>query len=195
MAAAKRRKPKGVDLPRIEQAVREILLAVGEDPDREGLARTPQRVAKMYQEAFSGLRAKIDLMRDEVSYLDGKYGEGHEKWQEYKAGVGTLVDRAEATAIQAGQGQVDAAGKLVSLKEEAERLHREIPLTLPSDPSGPGRFGAYYTRLKYSLTWDRPWRVGPLADVVVRFDDRDQQLQLQQALASKNSVLQHVNQT
>ncbi|MEA2526385.1 MAG: cyclohydrolase [Thermomicrobiales bacterium] len=44
------------DLPRIERAVREILLAVGEDPDREGLARTPERVARSFAELFSGLR-------------------------------------------------------------------------------------------------------------------------------------------
>ncbi|MCL4190919.1 MAG: GTP cyclohydrolase I FolE [Thermoguttaceae bacterium] len=44
-----------VDLPRIERAVREILLAVGEDPDREGLRETPARVARMYAELFSGL--------------------------------------------------------------------------------------------------------------------------------------------
>jgi GTP cyclohydrolase I len=44
-----------VDLPRIEEAVREILSAVGEDPNREGLRETPRRVAKMYAEMFSGL--------------------------------------------------------------------------------------------------------------------------------------------
>ena len=44
-----------VDLRRIEKAVREILLAVGEDPDREGLHETPARVARMYAEMFSGL--------------------------------------------------------------------------------------------------------------------------------------------
>ncbi|WP_203937658.1 GTP cyclohydrolase I FolE [Spirilliplanes yamanashiensis] len=45
-----------VDLPRIEAAVREILLAVGEDPDRDGLQRTPARVARAYAELFAGLR-------------------------------------------------------------------------------------------------------------------------------------------
>jgi GTP cyclohydrolase IA len=45
-----------VDLPRIERAVREILIAVGEDPDREGLVETPARVARMYAEMFSGLK-------------------------------------------------------------------------------------------------------------------------------------------
>ena len=44
-----------VDHPRIERAVREILAAVGEDPDREGLLETPARVARMYAELFSGL--------------------------------------------------------------------------------------------------------------------------------------------
>lgn len=44
-----------VDLDRIRRAVREILLAVGENPDREGLAETPDRVARMYAEVFQGL--------------------------------------------------------------------------------------------------------------------------------------------
>lgn len=44
-----------VDLPRIAAAVREILIAVGEDPDREGLLKTPMRVARMYAELFEGL--------------------------------------------------------------------------------------------------------------------------------------------
>lgn len=44
-----------VDLRRIEAAVREILEAVGEDPQRPGLRETPRRVARMYQEMFAGL--------------------------------------------------------------------------------------------------------------------------------------------
>jgi GTP cyclohydrolase I len=46
-----------VDLERIRKAVREILIAVGEDPDREGLLETPARVARMYAEVFGGLHA------------------------------------------------------------------------------------------------------------------------------------------
>lgn len=49
-----------VDLPRIEAAVREILVAVGEDPDREGLIATPGRVARAYAEIFAGLRQSPD---------------------------------------------------------------------------------------------------------------------------------------
>ncbi len=44
-----------MDLERIENAVREILLGVGEDPNREGLQKTPSRVARMYAELFAGL--------------------------------------------------------------------------------------------------------------------------------------------
>ncbi len=53
---------KTVDAARIEAAVREILLAVGEDPDREGLQETPARVARMYAEIFSGLHADPRLL-------------------------------------------------------------------------------------------------------------------------------------
>ncbi|MEV4411624.1 GTP cyclohydrolase I FolE [Catellatospora sp. NPDC049609] len=45
-----------VDLARIEKAVREMLLALGEDPDRDGLQKTPARVARAYAELFAGLR-------------------------------------------------------------------------------------------------------------------------------------------
>jgi GTP cyclohydrolase I len=48
--------PAKVDIPRIERAVREILLAVGENPDREGLLKTPNRVARSYAELMAGLK-------------------------------------------------------------------------------------------------------------------------------------------
>jgi GTP cyclohydrolase I len=61
------------DLPRIERAVREILLAIGEDPDREGLRRTPARVAASYAELFAGLR------EDPRRYLAVTFDEGHKE--------------------------------------------------------------------------------------------------------------------
>jgi GTP cyclohydrolase I len=45
----------GYDAPRVEAAVRELLLAIGEDPDRDGLKETPARVARSYAEMFAGL--------------------------------------------------------------------------------------------------------------------------------------------
>ncbi len=62
-----------VDLPRIERAVREILTAVGEDPDREGLLETPGRVARMYAELFSGLHT--DPRKHLQKFFTEKYDE------------------------------------------------------------------------------------------------------------------------
>ncbi|MEH0059464.1 MULTISPECIES: GTP cyclohydrolase I FolE [Auritidibacter] len=63
-----------MDLPRIEAAVREILEAIGEDPDRDGLRETPARVARSYAEMFGGLGQEpgevlektFDLVHDEM---------------------------------------------------------------------------------------------------------------------------------
>ncbi len=65
---------KSVDLPRLAAAVREILIGIGEDPDRDGLAETPDRVAKAYAEIFAGtrqdpaelLRKSFDISHDEM---------------------------------------------------------------------------------------------------------------------------------
>jgi GTP cyclohydrolase I len=50
--------PALIDHERIERAIREILLAIGEDPEREGLAQTPARVARSYAEIFAGMGQK-----------------------------------------------------------------------------------------------------------------------------------------
>lgn len=56
LADGRQGESRGVDLEAIKRAVRMILTAVGEDPDRPGLLETPRRVAKMYAEMFSGLQ-------------------------------------------------------------------------------------------------------------------------------------------
>lgn len=71
--AAPARRDAGVDKPAIESAVRTILRAIGEDPDREGLRATPRRVADMYAEIFSGLRA------DPVQLLKVTFDERHKE--------------------------------------------------------------------------------------------------------------------
>ncbi len=65
--------PGGVDLARIEAAVREILEAIGEDPSRDGLVGTPGRVARMYAEVFSGLR------EDPGEHLEVVFDLGHDE--------------------------------------------------------------------------------------------------------------------
>jgi GTP cyclohydrolase I len=62
-----------VDLDRVERAWREILEAIGEDPDRQGLRDTPERIARMYAELFEGLRI------DPKSYLEVGFEVGHEE--------------------------------------------------------------------------------------------------------------------
>jgi GTP cyclohydrolase IA len=64
---------QGIDKSRIEDATRALLEAVGEDPDRDGLVRTPERVAEMYEELFSG------LSRDPVAELDVLFDADHDE--------------------------------------------------------------------------------------------------------------------
>ena len=64
---------QNMDLPKIEGAVRQILEAIGEDPDREGLQETPQRVARMYAEVFAGLHR--DISKDIKTF----HGEGNDE--------------------------------------------------------------------------------------------------------------------
>ena len=61
----------GVDIDRIQAAEREILIAVGEDPDRDGLLDTPKRVAKAYTEILGGYR------EDPAAHLDKQFDVGH----------------------------------------------------------------------------------------------------------------------
>jgi len=65
--------PAAIDHARIERAWREIIEAIGEDPEREGLAGTPERIARMYGELFEGLRI------DPKSYLAVGFEVGHEE--------------------------------------------------------------------------------------------------------------------
>ena len=65
---------KKIDKEKIEKAVKEILLAIGEDPDREGLKNTPKRVAKFYEEALSGyFQSPKDILT--VYYETEEYSE------------------------------------------------------------------------------------------------------------------------
>ena len=63
----------GVDLVRTEAAVRELLIAVGEDPDRDGLVRTPARVARAYAEMFAG------MFTDPDEVLETTFDENHDE--------------------------------------------------------------------------------------------------------------------
>ena len=64
----------GVSRPEIEDAVRELLSAVGEDPERDGLDRTPERVARMYDELLAGYRVDPEKMINDALF-DIEYDE------------------------------------------------------------------------------------------------------------------------
>jgi GTP cyclohydrolase I len=67
------KKSKSVDTDRIEKAVKEILIAVGEDTEREGLKRTPERVARMYAELLGGMQEDPDI------HLRGVFTENYDE--------------------------------------------------------------------------------------------------------------------
>ena len=69
MQEERRLMKQGMDEARIARAVREILIAIGEDPKREGLIETPKRVAEAYTHLFAG------LLEDPARYLEGSFAE------------------------------------------------------------------------------------------------------------------------
>jgi GTP cyclohydrolase I len=113
-----------IDSGRIEKAVREILEAIGEDPDRDGLDRTPERVAAMYAELFSGL----DGDPDEV--LTVTFEAGHDEMVlERDISFGSIcehhlipfIGRAHVAYIPGDDGRITGLSKLARLVEGYSR--------------------------------------------------------------------------
>jgi GTP cyclohydrolase I len=107
-----------VDKPRIERAVREILEAIGEDPEREGLIDTPARVARMYEEIFEGMRV------DPSEYLQTQFESDHDEMvmvrdiPMYSACEHHLlpwIGKAHVAYIPSDDGRVTGLSKLARL--------------------------------------------------------------------------------
>jgi len=112
--------PDGIDRGRIEKAVREILEAIGEDPDRDGLERTPERVANMYAELFSGLRDTGDR------HLSVTFEAGHDEivmvkdialYSMCEHHLIPFVGKAHVAYIPNADGRITGLSKLVRLVE------------------------------------------------------------------------------
>lgn len=111
--------PEGaIDLDRIEAAVREILLAIGENPDRDGLAETPFRVARAYQEAFKGLH------QDPAELLTTTFDIGHQElvlvrdvsfYSMCEHHLVPFFGRAHIGYIPSAEGRVTGLSKLARL--------------------------------------------------------------------------------
>jgi GTP cyclohydrolase I len=114
----------GVDRERIERAVREILFAIGEDPSRQGLARTPERVARMYAEVFSGLH------EDPGQHLSVVFDSDHDEMvMERDIPIYSVCEhhllpwfgRAHVAYIPSEDGRITGLSKLVRLVEGYSR--------------------------------------------------------------------------
>ncbi len=107
-----------VDLPRAEAAVRELLLAIGEDPDRDGLKDTPARVARSYQELLAGmdqdphevLSATFDVGHDELVLV-----KDIELWSLCEHHLVPFTGVAHVGYIPREEGQVTGLSKLARL--------------------------------------------------------------------------------
>jgi GTP cyclohydrolase I len=130
----------GVDLERLAAAVREILIAVGEDPDREGLRATPARVARMYADIFSGLN------EDPGEHLTATFEADHDElvlvrdipiYSVCEHHLLPWLGKAHVAYIPGEDGRVTGLSKLVRLVEGfakrpqvQERLTSQIADTL-----------------------------------------------------------------
>lgn len=122
-----------VDAPRIERAVRELLAAVGEDPDREGLLGTPGRVAAMYAELFAGLHDDPDR------HLTTTFAADHDEMVMLKDipfaslcehHLVPFIGRAHVAYIPNEDGRITGLSKLARLVEGyARRLQVQEQLT------------------------------------------------------------------
>ena len=113
-----------VDTGRIERAVREILLAIGEDPDRDGLQKTPKRVARMYAEVFAGLQ------EDPEHHLKVQFETGHDEmvmvrdipfYSMCEHHLMPFVGRAHVAYIPGERGMITGLSKLARLVEAYAR--------------------------------------------------------------------------
>ena len=113
-----------VDTDRIEKAVREILLAIGEDPDRDGLQKTPKRVARMYAEVFAGLQ------EDPEHHLKVQFESGHDEmvmvrdipfYSMCEHHLMPFVGRAHVAYIPSERGMITGLSKLARLVEAYAR--------------------------------------------------------------------------
>jgi GTP cyclohydrolase I len=136
------------DHERVARAVRELLIGIGEDPDREGLRKTPDRVARAYREAVEGLG------RDPVEVLTTVFDEGHDEMVlvrdidfsslcEHHLVV--FAGKAHVAYIPNERGQITGLSKLARLvdlfarrPQVQERLTSQVADALVDvlDPSG-----------------------------------------------------------
>lgn len=115
---------KKVDIKRLEAAVKEILISIGEDPERDGLVNTPSRVAKMYAEVFAGLR------EDPEHHLEVQFEAGHDEmvmvrdisfYSMCEHHLLPFVGQAHVAYVPGEEGKITGLSKLARLVEAYAR--------------------------------------------------------------------------
>ena len=137
-----------IDTERIERAVRDILEAIGEDPDRDGLVRTPARIAHMYEEIFAGIH------QDPSHHLTVTFEANHDEMVMVRDIAVTSVcehhlvpfaGRAHVAYIPGADGRITGLSKIARLvdgfakrPQVQERLTTQIADALVEvlDPAG-----------------------------------------------------------
>ncbi len=122
-----------VDLPAIEAAVRQILVAVGEDPEREGLVDTPARVARFYEEVLSGMRDKASQhlsVQFESDYDEMVLVRDIPLYSLCEHHMTPFLGRAHVGYVPNEQGRITGLSKLARLVDSfARRLQVQERLT------------------------------------------------------------------
>jgi GTP cyclohydrolase IA len=115
---------KKVDIKRLEAAVKEILISIGENPERDGLLNTPSRVAKMYSEVFAGLR------EDPEHHLEVQFEAGHDEmvmvrdisfYSMCEHHLLPFVGQAHVAYVPGEEGRITGLSKLARLVEAYAR--------------------------------------------------------------------------
>lgn len=133
-------KQGAMDLEKIEQGVRMILEGIGEDPEREGLLKTPSRVARMYEEVFAG------LYQDPSVFFETTFDEHHEElvivhdipfYSMCEHHLAPFFGKAHVAYVPAKSGRICGISKLARLVDTfarrpqvQERLTSQVADTL-----------------------------------------------------------------
>ncbi|MBE9518542.1 MAG: hypothetical protein IMY68_08220, partial [Bacteroidetes bacterium] len=129
-----------------------------DDPDETDL----QMIRQIYS---------LDKYNKQLHYIATNYREDNQVWKDYQRkfqlGLDELSVHLNNYLIDKDAASPDLGSAFIKLNALCEVM----PLRLPSTPLLPGRFGAYYTNLKYYPDWDKKWRVGSDPDVVIQFPD------------------------
>ena len=158
------------DIGQLKTKAEQLVLNV-KTPENLEKIRAVYHLSRRADDVYGGVGSKLKAMIEEIDYLQKNYAKTDAKWAKYVQRVEDLSGVCGRALTKLTGGDSAAIEQLAKLEVQLEEVHNSIPLRLPSGPSGPGRFGAYYTKLRYNLQWDQLWRIGPHADVVVRFDE------------------------